>query len=255
MKRHAFTLVELLVVIGIIAVLISILLPALTRAREQAASVSCASSLRQLGMAAHLYANEFKGRLPQPVTQGPGQGTYEKEETWLTQFMRYLPVGNGQWPGYAKGFPAVYKCPSMTSEVPGHAVPGEFNGWATGAALGDRANYGTYTQDFGGYGMSWGGWVSNYRRCNPTAPLTWWREAKIRAKMSSEVMMMGDAKYFTIMCPQQDDWAASYGYRHFVGKTNQGKNYVFLDGHVTYISKKDVPYFYNTRFWAGDAYN
>src|SRR5437762_10228753 len=60
----AFTLVELLLVIGIIAVLISILMPAVTNARRQAANVACQANLRQMGEAALIYAVEYKSWLP-----------------------------------------------------------------------------------------------------------------------------------------------------------------------------------------------
>ncbi len=63
-KRNAFTLIELLVVISIIALLVSILLPALNSAREQARLIVCAAHLNGYGKAVFLYANDAKDQMP-----------------------------------------------------------------------------------------------------------------------------------------------------------------------------------------------
>src|SRR4051794_29422159 len=65
-RPSAFTLVELLVVIGIIAVLIAMLLPALAKARQQAIGIQCKSNLRQCGLSLSMYANQWRGWIYPP---------------------------------------------------------------------------------------------------------------------------------------------------------------------------------------------
>jgi prepilin-type N-terminal cleavage/methylation domain-containing protein len=99
-SRRGFTLVELLVVIGIIALLISILLPALNRAREQARRVACGNNIRQLLNAVHMYASENKAALPGGNPGGAALGwLYElnklssprrQEDVQYGQLYRYL---------------------------------------------------------------------------------------------------------------------------------------------------------------------
>lgn len=76
-SQRAFTLVELLVVIGIIAILISLLLPSLNRARRAAVSAKCMSNLRQLGNAMQIYVQTYKGCFtPKYSTDGTRDGNW-----------------------------------------------------------------------------------------------------------------------------------------------------------------------------------
>lgn len=63
-RRHAFALIELLVVISIISLLVSILLPALAKAREATQRISCANQLRQILIGLRSYAGDFQSNLP-----------------------------------------------------------------------------------------------------------------------------------------------------------------------------------------------
>jgi prepilin-type N-terminal cleavage/methylation domain-containing protein/prepilin-type processing-associated H-X9-DG protein len=114
--RTGFTLVELLVVIGIIAVLMSILLPALNRAKEAAKAVTCASNLKQIGLAMAMYANDNKQYLPrarydvQAHPAGPWYEWCQAIQNYVATTIKGVSTGSGGMSEEAKQ--NVFTCPS-----------------------------------------------------------------------------------------------------------------------------------------------
>lgn len=111
-RRSGFTLIELLVVIAIITLLVSILMPSLSKAKQQTKAAVCLSNLHQLGMVCSMYADDNTGRMP-----------HLRDFDWVTPLYRY----------YRKI--ELLRCPSAAKPyyMPGHneeLVGGKFKAWA-----------------------------------------------------------------------------------------------------------------------------
>ncbi|MEX2670728.1 MAG: type II secretion system protein [Phycisphaeraceae bacterium] len=125
-----FTLIELLVVVGIIALLMAILLPALSRARQEAIKVSCASQLRQWGIAINSFAQDHDTLMPNPGGPWDAWNTpagapaandnrpffhvnvaNQPQHEWVRFYDQYLAPYNWQEFEFNKGATAVQHCP------------------------------------------------------------------------------------------------------------------------------------------------
>ena len=187
-KAPGFTLVELLVVIGIIAILVSLLMPALTKARNSAVTVQCASNLRQLATAFVLYANNHNGTMPQ-LNSGNSADNASLKKNWWTNMVVGARVLDASFPTPAdeeEGLvgKALLQCPARPPQAleklnASTTLPESHYGLndAVNKALNPNRSFFGYV----GGGQNNGGKDSDWNKI-------------VRIKRSSLIIMLGDAE-------------------------------------------------------------
>lgn len=229
--RDAFTLVELLVVIGIIAVLLALLLPTLSQAREAAMRTVCMNALRQYGTAAMMYRNQYHTYLPgkigllttPPNNLPPSSATYT---SWcgLEQYREYLGLH-----GSSSYVPPGLTCPRATLCIAGQT--------SLGYPL--PRSYGYNIE-----GLPW----------DTDPPLYYTGYSEGRVRHPSEKLMFTDATDWVlreVFSPGYLSYGEQYGAAPLAGMTayrhDHGANVLYFDGHGDYLRQEEIVN--NDRLW------
>ena len=216
-KRGIFTLIELLVVIAIIAILASMLLPALNKARDKAKTIKCTSNLKQIMMGVIFYTNDYQGYYP-AFNADPSDPNAQTKLWWTNKIAVYVPVK--KWKnekigniGYTPS--NVWTCPTVTvSEVANGGGYGA-NSDGTIAFLTDRGyNKGTFM------------------------------------KRPNDMVILGEAMRYrssgvkTILQIRAPIWSTTKwnleGSAQLASRHNAGGNISFIDGHVKWYRWAEV---------------
>jgi prepilin-type N-terminal cleavage/methylation domain-containing protein/prepilin-type processing-associated H-X9-DG protein len=234
-NRGAFTLVELLVVIGIIALLMAILLPAVTRARAQAMSVKCKAQMRDIGALLMMYSGEYKGALFPLGAEWMNPKFSPPRREWHT--LGYEPsmpdLGRSvRWPAILFKYEDEYTKDTWDKTKPIKELP--ITNPESMKCPGDFEPKEDHTYILNRYlavkidtAIRLGGRV---------------RDAKGDVHPDSEVVLMGEKRssepdYYMEADPDSEFDRVVEPYRHGI---RLGSNYLYLDGHVDTVPPKAI---------------
>lgn len=215
-KRRGFTLIELLVVIAVIAILMGILLPALSKARKQAKSVLCRNNLKQVGYAAALYADNFDHKIP----RGHRGGELIDVDPWFMLFIPYLAQDTTE--GDYRNV-KIFRCPNYPEKK--QTLGFVINAWRKpGDPLYERNSWVYPTP------------ITKIRRPGEKIYLADNEDGQWRAII--ETAKDPDVGRLDVFRPSQlpmsDDETRGAGRRVARARHKQGCNVLFLDWHVGY---------------------
>ncbi|MBI5832357.1 MAG: type II secretion system protein [Armatimonadetes bacterium] len=202
MRRRAFTLTELLIVIAITAILAGMLLPVFARAREKGRQATCASNLRQIGHAIAQYSSDYDDRLPN--TGEPYLWMGRRFRWPLAPYLAWRGAAGSTW-DRAGSAPSVLACPSDT----------------VAPALWDGTSYGYAACSYYSPGQLAGMSLVDFYAGNPPTP-------------TSQSLSSVAQPARKVLCA---DWIDAHetctvGWWSFRGR----RNYLFFDGHVKLLA-------------------